>query len=158
MREELSLSGSAALAEAGAAAAGGRARLRRAPRVVGAVAFAHSISQNVTARLRRVGARRGGEDARSLGATGGRTCRSWWCPPRTGPSSRRCWISSTRPTNGINDGQLATVVLPRVHPRHWWESLLHNQTAWLIKAALLYGRRYMNLERVIIDVPFHLKL
>ena len=54
--------------------------------------------------------------------------------------------------------QLATVVLPQFIPNHWWESFLHNQTAWLIKAALLYGRRYMNLERMVIDVPFHLRM
>ena len=56
-----------------------------------------------------------------------------------------------------NDGQLATVVLPEFIPNHWWESLLHNQTAWLLKAALLYGRRHGTLERVVIDVPFHLR-
>ena len=56
-----------------------------------------------------------------------------------------------------NDGQLAAVVLPEFIPGKWWQSLLHNQTAWLIKAALLYHRRTLGMERVIIDVPFHLK-
>ena len=36
-----------------------------------------------------------------------------------------------------DDGQLATVVLPEFVPAKWWHGLLHNQTAWLIKAALL---------------------
>ena len=37
------------------------------------------------------------------------------------------------------DGQLATVVLPEFVPARWWHALLHNQTAWLIKAALPLG-------------------
>jgi hypothetical protein len=36
-----------------------------------------------------------------------------------------------------NDGQLAAVVLPEFIPAKWWQGLLHNQTAWLLKAALL---------------------
>ncbi|MGE5251442.1 MAG: APC family permease [Bacteroidota bacterium] len=56
-----------------------------------------------------------------------------------------------------NDGQQATVILPEFVPAHWWESFLHNQTAWLLKAALLYHRRSRGLQRVIIDVPFHLR-
>src|SRR5690606_16348346 len=31
------------------------------------------------------------------------------------------------------DGQQAVLVLPEFVPRHWWENLLHNQTAWLIR-------------------------
>ena len=57
-----------------------------------------------------------------------------------------------------NDGQLATVVLPEFVPSRWWQALLHNQTAWLMKAALLYSRRAQGKERVVIDVPFHLRL
>jgi amino acid transporter len=56
-----------------------------------------------------------------------------------------------------SDGQLATVVLPEFIPARWWENLLHNQTAWLIKAALLYRRRHLGFQRTIIDVPYHLK-
>ena len=48
-------------------------------------------------------------------------------------------------------------MLPEFIPNHWWESLLHNQSAWMIKAALLYGSRFRNLERVVINVPFHLE-
>jgi amino acid transporter len=55
-----------------------------------------------------------------------------------------------------DDGQLTTVVLPEFVPRKWWHALLHNQTAWLIKAALLYRRRHLGYQRVIIDVPYHL--
>lgn len=56
-----------------------------------------------------------------------------------------------------NDGQLATVVLPEFVPAKWWHSLLHNQTSWLIKTVLLYRRRTLGFQRVIIDVPYHLR-
>ncbi len=56
-----------------------------------------------------------------------------------------------------DDGQLATVVLPEFVSAKWWHGLLHNQTAWLIKAALLYRRRHLGYQRAIIDIPYHLK-
>ncbi len=56
-----------------------------------------------------------------------------------------------------NDGQQATVVLPEFVPAHWWEAVLHNQTAWQLKAALLYHRRRLGFQRVIIDVPYYLR-
>jgi hypothetical protein len=56
-----------------------------------------------------------------------------------------------------NDGTLTAVVLPEFVPARWWHGLLHNQTTWLIKTALLYRRRSLGFQRVIIDVPYHLK-
>jgi hypothetical protein len=56
-----------------------------------------------------------------------------------------------------NDGQLTSVILPEFVPAKWWQSLLHNQTAWLLKAALLYHRRSRGFQRIIIDVPYHLR-
>nr|MBI2904738.1 APC family permease [Chloroflexota bacterium] len=56
-----------------------------------------------------------------------------------------------------NDGQAATVLLPEFVLAKWWEALLHNQTAWIIKLALLYQRRAFDRTRVIIDVPFYLR-
>jgi hypothetical protein len=56
-----------------------------------------------------------------------------------------------------HDGQLATIVMPEIVPAKWWHGILHNQTAWLLKAALLYRRRRLGFTRVIIDVPFHLR-
>jgi len=56
-----------------------------------------------------------------------------------------------------NDGQLAAVILPEFIPAKWWQSLLHNQTAWLLKAALLYHRNTRGFQRVIIDVPYYLR-
>ncbi len=56
-----------------------------------------------------------------------------------------------------NDGRQAVLVMPEFVPARWWQSFLHNQTAWLIRAALLYGRRKAGYQRVIIDVPYHLR-
>jgi amino acid transporter len=56
-----------------------------------------------------------------------------------------------------NDGYQATVVLPEFIPAHWWEAILHNQTAWMLKAALLYHRHNLGFQRVIIDVPYYLR-
>ena len=44
-----------------------------------------------------------------------------------------------------------TVVIPEILPARWWQNILHNQRALMLKAALLFK------ERVILtDVPFHL--
>ena len=56
-----------------------------------------------------------------------------------------------------NDGQMAVVVLPEFVPARWWQAVLHNQTSRLIKNTLLYSRREKGYQRVIIDVPYHLK-
>ena len=44
-----------------------------------------------------------------------------------------------------------TVVLPEFIPARWWQHLLHNQRALLIKGALLFRPRV-----VVTSVPFHL--
>ena len=33
---------------------------------------------------------------------------------------------------------MVAVVIPEYVVAHWWEHLLHNQTAWRLKARLLY--------------------
>jgi hypothetical protein len=45
-----------------------------------------------------------------------------------------------------------TIVLPEYIARHWWEQLLHNQTALRIKAALLFRP-----GTVVTSVPYHLE-
>ena len=45
-----------------------------------------------------------------------------------------------------------TVVIPEILPAHWWQSILHNQRALLLKASLLFKDRV-----ILTDVPFHLK-
>ena len=44
-----------------------------------------------------------------------------------------------------------TVVLPEFVPSHWWEHLLHNQTALRLKAALLFHPGI-----VVTNVPYHM--
>jgi amino acid transporter len=55
------------------------------------------------------------------------------------------------------DGTLATLMLPEFVPARWWQNLLHNQTAWMLKLALLYRRRRFGKVRAIIDIPLYLK-
>ena len=55
-----------------------------------------------------------------------------------------------------NDGTQAVLVLPEIVPSAPWNRVLHNQSASLIKDALLYKRYHTGLNRIIIDVPYHL--
>ncbi|HEX3204069.1 MAG TPA: APC family permease [Nitrospiraceae bacterium] len=45
-----------------------------------------------------------------------------------------------------------TVVLPEILPARWWQNILHNQRALMLKAALLFKDRV-----ILTDVPFHLE-
>jgi hypothetical protein len=49
-------------------------------------------------------------------------------------------------------GKVLTVILPEMVPAHWWEQVLHNQTALRLKAALLFRPGV-----VVADVPYHLR-
>ena len=51
---------------------------------------------------------------------------------------------------GKPDDRPITVVLSEFVPRHWWEWLLHSQTAFRLKAALLFRP-----NTIVIDVPYH---
>lgn len=44
-----------------------------------------------------------------------------------------------------------TVVIPEILPARWWQNILHNQRALMLKAALLFKERV-----ILIDVPYHL--
>ena len=44
-----------------------------------------------------------------------------------------------------------TVVIPEILPARWWQNILHNQRALLLKGALLFKDRV-----VLTDVPYHL--
>ncbi|MBI3581350.1 MAG: APC family permease [Nitrospinae bacterium] len=50
-------------------------------------------------------------------------------------------------TNGV-----ITVILPEFVPSRWWEHILHNQTAWLLKGVLLFKKGV-----VTTSVPFQLR-
>ncbi len=47
---------------------------------------------------------------------------------------------------------MVTLVLPEFIPARWWQQLLHNQTALLIKGAMLFRKNV-----VVTDVPYHLR-
>jgi amino acid transporter len=51
-----------------------------------------------------------------------------------------------------NGRHVVTIVLPEFVPARWWHQLLHNQTALLIKGALLFRKNV-----VVTDVPYHLR-
>ena len=53
---------------------------------------------------------------------------------------------AARPTDDV------TVVLPEFVPARWWHHLFHNQSALLIKGALLFKP-----NTVVTSVPFHLR-
>jgi amino acid transporter len=47
---------------------------------------------------------------------------------------------------------IVTIVLPEFIPARWWQHLLHNQTALVIKGALLFHKNV-----IVTDVPYHLR-
>jgi amino acid transporter len=124
--------------------------------IVDAIAYARSISKDVTAVYVELEP-----------GSGQRIREKWeqWWPdvPLVVVSSP--YRSIVRPLLDFldetdrqhDDGQLATVVLPEFVPARWWQALLHNQTAWLLKAAMLYRRRHLGYQRAIIDVAYHLR-
>jgi hypothetical protein len=52
---------------------------------------------------------------------------------------------------GQGHNHIVTIVLPEFIPARWWQHLLHNQTALLVKGALLFRKNI-----VVTDVPYHL--
>jgi amino acid transporter len=50
------------------------------------------------------------------------------------------------------ENQMVTIVLPEFIPARWWQHLLHNQTALLIKGAMLFRKKV-----IVTDVPYHLR-
>jgi amino acid transporter len=54
--------------------------------------------------------------------------------------------------DALYDDDVLTIILPEFVPSQWWQHLLHNQTALLIKAALLFSK-----GKVVTSVPYHLE-
>jgi amino acid transporter len=52
----------------------------------------------------------------------------------------------------LSENHMVTIVIPEFVTRHWWQHLLHNQTAFLIKGTLLFRKNV-----VVTDVPYHLR-
>lgn len=125
------------------------------PGVIEAIAYARSISTQVTALYVE------------LEPDSAQTIRALWetCLPDvplvTVPSPYRSVLKPLftyldEADRAAADGQLATVILPEVVPARWWQSVLHNHTASAIRTALLFRRRVLGYQRTIIDVPYHL--
>ncbi len=124
--------------------------------IIDAVSFAESISHDVTAVYIEL--------EPGMGAKVRETWERWWpdvplvilySPYRSIVKPLLEFLDDTDQKH--NDGQLAAVILPEFVPARLWHGLLHNQTTWLLKAALLYRRRSHGFQRVIIDIPYHLK-
>ena len=60
------------------------------------------------------------------------------------------YIDKLQEKSGEN--HVVTIVLPEFIPARWWQQLLHNQTALLIKGSLLFHKNV-----VVTDVPYHLR-
>ncbi|PYN05393.1 MAG: amino acid permease [Candidatus Rokuibacteriota bacterium] len=50
------------------------------------------------------------------------------------------------------ENHVVTIVLPEFIPARWWQLGLHNQTAFLIKGAMLFRKNV-----IVTDVPYHLR-
>ncbi len=50
------------------------------------------------------------------------------------------------------DNHVVTIVLPEFIPARWWQQVLHNQTALLIKGTFLFRKNV-----IVTDVPYHLR-
>ena len=50
------------------------------------------------------------------------------------------------------ENHVVTIVLPEFIPARWWQLGLHNQTALLIKGAMLFRKNV-----IVTDVPYHLR-
>lgn len=56
----------------------------------------------------------------------------------------------------IGPDTAVTVILPQFMPRRWWQHALHNQTATVLRFALLYRFRGEGRIKVVAGVPFYL--
>jgi len=50
-----------------------------------------------------------------------------------------------------DENHVVTIVIPEFIPARWWQLGLHNQTALLIKGAMLFRKNV-----IVTDVPYHL--
>jgi amino acid transporter len=121
-----------------------------------AVNFARSISEDVTAVFIELKPGSGEQMSQQW--------QKWWpdVPLVIVPSPFRSIIGTLLDfldeTDRLhNDGQMATVIMSEIVPYKWWQELLHNQTSFLLRAALIYRHRQLGFQRVIIDVPYHLR-
>jgi amino acid transporter len=118
--------------------------------VLKALEFARSLSPDVTAVYVETSATEG-EVVRRKWAQWGDGVRLVCLPSpfRSILSPLMDYLRELEAERQPND--VITVVLPHFVPARWWENLLHNQSAWMIRLALLFRRGY-----IVIDVPYRL--
>ena len=54
--------------------------------------------------------------------------------------------------DACQNDDIITVIMPQFLARRWWQNILHNQTALLIRLALVFRR-----GMVVTDVPYRLR-
>jgi amino acid transporter len=52
----------------------------------------------------------------------------------------------------------AVVVMPSFVPGKFWQNILHNQTAAIFKTALLYKKQESDQSRIIVEIPYRMKI
>ncbi len=65
------------------------------------------------------------------------------------------YLDDLREASGFETA--VTVVIPEFVPVKWWHHLLHNQTAFILKFALLFRRTQHRRYKVLADVPYYLR-
>jgi amino acid transporter len=118
--------------------------------VLKALEFARSLSPDVTAVHVETSTEEG-QKVRDKWDTWGDGVRliTLKSPYRSIASPLIQYLNQVREERQRDD--VITVVLPQFVPVHWWENLLHGQSAWLIRLALLFREDY-----IVIDVPYHI--
>ena len=82
-----------------------------------------------------------------MGAMGLRRPARRACPLPIDRSCARCSNTSRRCCKRIRTCWV-TVVIPEILPARWWQNILHNQRALMLKGALLFKDRV-----ILTDVP-----
>lgn len=123
-----------------------------------ALQFACSISQDVTALYIEIDPDTTEKFQRQWDEWGGKVSATLIIVPSPYRSILSPLIDYLETTDRERaDGQAAILVLPEFIPGVWWQNLLHNQSAWMIKLAVLYQRHRHGSGRVIVEVPFYLE-
>ncbi len=119
--------------------------------VVEALEYARSLSPDVRAIFVDTDPRATEQVRTELGARGARACRWSSSIHRTAPSSSRSSATSTTSKPG-NLTPTSRLSCPEFVPARWWQHLLHNQRALILKGTLLFRP-----NTVVTNVPFHLR-
>jgi len=75
------------------------------------------------------------------------------CSPHTASSFCR-WLDYVLKMEKENQGRTIAVLVPELVVRHWWETVLHNQRAQLLKLLLLVKG---NQGIVVLNIPWYLQ-